>query len=183
MISTCFKTKISLLTNLWVSAGVRRDCHPLTVPGKTIVPALFCRAAVGRNWRRRPVSRVLSPALGPGDGHSSGTRVAAGLARPTRTTGPGTGLCRAPEGAAPSSLLGLAPGGVCRAARVAAGAVRSCRTLSPLPAGAAEAGPGGRSALCGTFPGVAPAGRYPAPCFRGARTFLPGRSRSGHPAA
>lgn len=30
-----------------------------------------------------------------------------------------------------------------------------------------------RSALCGTFPGVAPAGRYPAPCFRGARTFLP----------
>ena len=30
-----------------------------------------------------------------------------------------------------------------------------------------------RSAFCGTFPGVAPAGRYPAPCFRGARTFLP----------
>jgi len=28
------------------------------------------------------------------------------------------------------------------------------------------------SALCGTFPGVAPAGRYPAPSFRGARTFL-----------
>src|SRR5207248_4975097 len=27
--------------------------------------------------------------------------------------------------------------------------------------------------FCGTFPGVAPAGRYPAPCFRGARTFLP----------
>ncbi len=34
--------------------------------------------------------------------------------------------------------------------------------------------PGGRrSALCGTFPRVAPAGRYPAPYFRGARTFLP----------
>jgi len=30
-----------------------------------------------------------------------------------------------------------------------------------------------RSALGGTFPGVAPAGRYPAPCCRGARTFLP----------
>src|SRR5438105_4243028 len=27
--------------------------------------------------------------------------------------------------------------------------------------------------FCGTFPGVAPAGRYPAPYFRGARTFLP----------
>ena len=32
-------------------------------------------------------------------------------------------------------LFGLAPGGVCRAAPVAGGAVRSCRTLSPLPAG------------------------------------------------
>src|SRR5579859_3678216 len=32
---------------------------------------------------------------------------------------------------------------------------------------------GRRSALCGTFPRVAPAGRYPAPYFRGARTFLP----------
>jgi len=31
----------------------------------------------------------------------------------------------------------------------------------------------GRFAFCGTFPGVAPAGRYPAPCFHGARTFLP----------
>src|SRR5580704_7387161 len=31
------------------------------------------------------------------------------------------------------SLFGLAPGGVCRAAGVAAGAVRSYRTVSPLP--------------------------------------------------
>ncbi len=37
-----------------------------------------------------------------------------------------------------------------------------------------------RSALCGTFPeaspreGIGPAGRYPAPYIRGARTFLPG---------
>ena len=30
-----------------------------------------------------------------------------------------------------------------------------------------------RFAFCGTFPGVTSAGRYPAPCFRGARTFLP----------
>jgi hypothetical protein len=29
-----------------------------------------------------------------------------------------------------------------------------------------------RFAFCGAIPGVAPAGRYPAPCFRGARTFL-----------
>ena len=31
----------------------------------------------------------------------------------------------------------------------------------------------GRFAFCGTVPGVAPAGRYPAPYSRGARTFLP----------
>jgi len=29
-----------------------------------------------------------------------------------------------------------------------------------------------RFVFCGTVPRVAPAGRYPAPCFRGARTFL-----------
>ena len=29
-----------------------------------------------------------------------------------------------------------------------------------------------RFAFCGAFPGVAPAGRCPAPCLRGARTFL-----------
>src|SRR5207253_9599092 len=43
-----------------------------------------------------------------------------------------------------------------------------------------------RCVFCGTFPGVAPAGRYPAPCLRGARTFLsPPKSetwtKSGHP--
>ncbi len=30
-----------------------------------------------------------------------------------------------------------------------------------------------RCHFCGAIPGVAPAGRYPAPCLRGARTFLP----------
>ena len=47
-------------------------------------------------------------------------------------------------------------------------------TLTPEP---------GRSAFCGTVPGVTPAGRYPAPCLHGARTFLPEReARSGRPA-
>src|SRR5687767_7218957 len=36
-------------------------------------------------------------------------------------------------GRIPRSLFGLAPGGVCRAPRVTAGAVRSYRTISPLP--------------------------------------------------
>ena len=34
-----------------------------------------------------------------------------------------------------------------------------------------------RSVLCGTVPGIAPAGRYPAPSFRGARTFLHHRGK------
>ena len=107
-----------------------------------------------------------------GDGHSSGTPVAERLARPTRAAArkPACG----PKPDVPP-LFGLAPGGVCPATTVTGSAVRSYRTLSPLPFCA----PGmascieGRFAFCGTFPGVAPAGCYPAPCFRGARTFLP----------
>jgi len=50
----------------------------------------------------------------------------------------------------------------------------------PYPSGE----PGRRFVFCGTFPGVAPAGRYPAPCLRGARTFLAERlpARRSHPA-
>jgi len=76
------------------------------------------------------------------------------------------------------SLFGLAPGGVCPAAGVAAGAVRSYRTFSPLPRPTRYAPR--RFVLCGTVPetspreGLGPAGRYPAPYIRGARTFLPG---------
>src|SRR5579872_7113064 len=67
------------------------------------------------------------------------------------------------------SLFGLAPGGVYHAGSVAGPAVRSYRTFSPLLPPRRE-----RFVLCGTFPGVAPAGRYPAPYVKGARTFLPG---------
>jgi len=40
----------------------------------------------------------------------------------------------------------------------------------------------GQTVLCGAIPGVASAGRYPAPCSRGARTFLPSFDErpSGH---
>jgi len=38
------------------------------------------------------------------------------------------------------SLFGLAPGGVCHARSVAGPAVRSCRTVSPLPAGQCRQG-------------------------------------------
>jgi len=37
---------------------------------------------------------------------------------------------------------------------------------------------GRRNIFCGTVPGVAPAGRYPAPRLRGARTFLPPAARA-----
>ena len=76
------------------------------------------------------------------------------------------------EGGCLPLLFGLAPGGVFRAAAVAGGAVRSYRTVSPLPAARCSER-GRRCTFCGTFPGVAPAGRYPAPYLRGARTFLP----------
>ncbi len=131
---------------------------------------------------RRPVSRVLSRAVAramaihlgrplPG---ASRDRPGRQVRKPTRRR---SGDRRAPP------LLGLAPGGVCRAAPVTGRAVRSYRTLSPLLAGLAARGE--RSPLCGTFPGVAPAGRYPAPCLRGARTFLRRarfRGDGGHPA-
>ena len=47
--------------------------------------------------------------------------------------------------------------------------VARCALTAPFHPYLAEAR---RSAFCGTVPGVAPAGCYPAPCFRGARTFL-----------
>src|SRR5215472_17786411 len=71
------------------------------------------------------------------DGHSSGTPVARRFEQPTRTAGFGhqswsaIAACATP-GSTPS-LFGFAPGGVCRAACVAASAVRSYRTVSPLP--------------------------------------------------
>ncbi len=79
-------------------------------------------------------------------------------------------------------LLGLAPGGVFPAAAVTGGAVRSYRTVSPLPP-ARRAEAGWRCTFCGTFPGVAPAGRYPAPCLRGARTFLSPRNGGERPSS
>src|SRR6202158_1257809 len=52
-----------------------------------------------------------------------------------------------------------------------------CALTAPFHPYRAEApkGEGWRFVLCGTVPGVAPAGRYPAPYVDGARTFLPRR--------
>src|SRR5262249_49938096 len=66
-------------------------------------------------------------------------------------------------------LLALAPGGVCRAAQVALGAVRSYRTVSPLPS-PSPAGAGCFLWHCPAGHPHRPLGRTPP---RGARAFLP----------
>ena len=83
---------------------------------------------------RRPVSRVLSNPCGPGRPFVWDAPYSA-----PHATNPGDGA-RTPLRHLLSQdrrppLFGLAPGGVYPAAPVAGGAVRSCRTVSPLPAG------------------------------------------------
>ena len=123
----------------------------------------------------RPVSRVLyGRGLSPRrDGHSSGTPVAGRLEQPTRAAGPTDEALRrlnkAPR---------VAPIRFC--SRRGLPCRRRCRprgALLPHPFTLAVShGPCGpairRFAFCGAFPGVAPAGRYPAPYPYGARTFL-----------
>ncbi len=160
----------------------RSQCNAGKTMGRNDVLFLFpiaaCQAKL-RRGEREECQAACKPGSVPApcgamDDHSSGTSVAGRLTRPTRAAAAETRLAgTGPEGpAGRPPLCGLAPGGVYHAAAVAGSAVRSYRTLSPLPAAAFDGGRR-RSALCGTFPGVAPAGRYPAPCFRGARTFLP----------
>jgi len=119
-----------------------------------------------KRWSR-PVSRVLSRGKPRGGEHSSRTRVAARLQRAVpggadRASLSPHPLARAGAPLREASLFALAPGGVCRAAPVAGGAVRSYRTVSPLPR--APRGAVRRSALCCTFLRVTPTGRWPAPC-------------------
>ena len=78
------------------------------------------------------------------------------------------------------SLFDLAPGGVYRTHMSPCEAVSSYLTFSPLRSGSDT---GTRFAFCGTFLGVAPTGRYPAPLPCGARTLPPTDvepSASGH---
>src|ERR1700739_3950442 len=70
--------------------------------------------------------------------HSSGTHVTVSLKRPTRKRARiGAALCGACGTAWAASLFGLAPGGVYHAGPVTKAAVRSYRTVSPLPASTA----------------------------------------------
>ena len=108
------------------------------------------------------------------DGHSSWTPVARRLQQPTRTAGSGHRSrsllrLRAKPRAVPirsCSRWGLP----CRRRCRRRGALLPHRfTLAAVLRNAPR-----RFVLCGTFPRLAPAGRYPAPLVHGARTFLPG---------
>ncbi len=125
-----------------------------------------------------PVSRVLYGRTCVRRGsHSSWTDVAIRLLQPTRTTDPETDRLTFAKHAVPirfCSRWGLP----CRPCyQLRGGLLPHPFTLTPSflvshpfldPAQRKT----GRFPFCGTFPGVAPAGRYPAPCFHGARTFL-----------
>ena len=90
------------------SVRIRKECQTACKPG-SVRPL--------QGGTTIPLGRVLRRASRDQPGRRSGT---------------------APCLATQPSLFGLAPGGVYHAAPVARGAVRSCRTVSPLPAGPAN---------------------------------------------
>jgi len=98
---------------------------------------------------RKPGSVPATGYPAAGDDHSSGTAVTGSLKRSTRRHG------RATLGV---SLFDLAPDGVYLAFDVTA----ESGELLPHPFTLTCLNR--RTSLCGTFPGVTPAGRYPASC-------------------
>ncbi len=88
-------------------------------------------------WRSRPVSRILclTHKCPSGDGHFSGPTVARRLERSTRGEGDTGRVAARParRRGRTRRLLELAGGGVCPATTVTDRAVRSYRTISPLP--------------------------------------------------
>ena len=87
------------------------------------------------------------------------------------------------NGRAVLTLLGLAPGGVCRATRVTPGAGALLPHRFTLTCAPGEAGRHRRSALCCTVLRVAPTGCYPAPCpVESGRSSDRSSLARGHPA-
>jgi hypothetical protein len=107
-------------------AGFKRA----TDMGGPVKPSHVARASVRNSDASRPISRVLwGRFLRLRDGHSSGTSVAGRLEQPTRAAGLKTSLEKTPR--RPYSVL--LPVGFAMPPAVTGGAVRSYRTLSPLP--------------------------------------------------
>ena len=131
----------------------------MRIHGRGRFGPVYPRAPRGR--KSRPVSRVLS-----------GTVIPLGCASPRSSSDlPGSLMWATWCGrqAPRASLFGLAPGGVCRAADVATRAVRSYRTISPLPAPLARH-LGGIFLL--HFPWAHAPQALPGTVPYGARTFL-----------
>ena len=149
-------------------------------PGRRgpLAPPVTCEDSTRRHepeveGTSRPVSRVLSSPRAVTDGHPSGTTVAGGLVRSTRRHR--AGRPRAPAQDPEGVPLDLAPGGVCRAARVTPGA----GGLLPHRFTLAGAAPGGAvPAVCSLwhFPAGHPGSVLPTTLPCGARTFLDGVS-------
>ena len=117
--------------------------------------------------------RVREPACKPGsvgDSHSSGTYVTVRLERPTREH---ARAARCSSGLH-APLFGLAPGGVYPAAAVATSAVRSYRTISPLPLVTKT---GSAVSFLWHFPWTRAPQALPGTLPYGARTFLPRHER------
>ena len=137
-------------------------------------------AREGVNMTRRPVSRVLFPA--PSRDIGSATIPLRQASQPASRDTPGARAEDIPY--APPTWSCSRRGLPCRDCYQPRGG------LLPHPFTLTSCRSGRRSALCGTFPRLAPGGHYPPPCLPGARTFLqwqvtppPAAARpSGHPA-
>ena len=157
------------------------DVAPYDGHSKPVPKRAAKLAGARRGYRRAPLfSR--QPAYKPGSGwHANEFACVTAIPLGRRSLGASSNLPgrRDPDtipkphfrASLAPSLFGLAPGGVCPAAGVAADAVRSYRTISPLLRLTTVPR---RYVFCGTVPRFAPAGCYPAPFVRGARTFLSG---------
>ena len=150
-------------THLWPDSEVEPD-KPSTMSSwlaRTICAPknmINCqRRRSEARWRTsRPVSRVLSCAEAHGRPSISGCRY-----RQPPAVYPGARAGR-PSCRGSRSLSDLAPGGVCRAARVTPGAgglLHRRFTLTAVGRSRRR-----RSVLCGTVPRVTPGGCYPPPC-------------------
>ena len=136
--------------------------------GTTVAVLITFSQVSGLKRRSWPVGRVLSPSgLAAGRGatiHLRPPLPAASCGLPTYSGGPPSDA-RAPVALTSlpgPRLLDLAPGGVCRAGRVApvAGGLLHHRFTLTGP----NRSPCRRSVLCGTFPRVTPGGCCPPPC-------------------
>ena len=147
-----------------------------TLGARASAPAPWfpCSQAKGGRGRPRSGKRTRQTACKPGSvpGKPGGRPfVWDARCRTPRATNPGDGAKTCLAAARPVAPIRSCSrwGLPCRPRRRGRGALLP----HPFTLAAGASLPRRRSALCGTFPGVAPAGRYPAPCLRGARTFLP----------